>query len=717
MRSLNKFSKTIDIKLVEEKYYFPGQTIKGFVNVHPKNPTRTNHIVVKFTGEVALSVKEKDALSLFQKTKIIQLAGDEEQTKCYIMEAKLHSFPFEFVVPDDIQLPSAMEVNKKVRIRYTLSALHDKPMVPESLCPKAEYPVHILEFIDINDDKYRIPQNKSSQVLLPLSKPMNLCGVWAFLPRCGFTRGDIVPLSLIIHHYEPFYLTQAIDITLIRTVEIRNGKNLQVKEDILKSTTCDIQITDPHHFSQTMKRQLLIPTSTPPSIDFKNNLLRIQYKVRICTRFIKLPPIEDKRSSYQQNGHCIVDIPIVIGTWPRASIPIDDDDDDDDAMTMEDADFIDVANNSVSGSESIIYHGDHSSIVSGDDRLRLSQQHIDRLRGTPTTESSSGNSSSSTIRPITKSTSPTTINNDSMTRSDSIASKSSSTSYASYASYQSNQSWGTSSASLSRNTSLSTTVSIPESCKSNTAIINNRPMPHSETIMASPTSPCFTNTNNNKYVSSVSSQHRGSDPTGAATIQSQQQYPVLVGPSPMKYQKHQSMIFPSQQHVSNGNSPSTIRFSTSNINLSGVSCPPTPTEPTNTRLPLSPSPSLYHHRRSSSSFWPSSNNKLPESSPVSLSPRFPQSPTMSNAILLQPITNNHTKTTSALAPTKTIHVPPHDELDTRHTVHQDLNTNDDDDNDDDDDDEEDDFLTIVKRKQEQALLEESTRLHMTEMKI
>jgi hypothetical protein len=60
---------------------------------------------------VALSVKEKDALSLFQKTKIIQLAGDEEQTKCYIMEAKLHSFPFEFVVPDDIQLPSAMEVS------------------------------------------------------------------------------------------------------------------------------------------------------------------------------------------------------------------------------------------------------------------------------------------------------------------------------------------------------------------------------------------------------------------------------------------------------------------------------------------------------------------------------------------------------------------------------------------------------------------------------
>lgn len=36
--------------------------------------------------------------------------------------------------------------------------------------------------------------------------------------------GDIVPLSLIIHHYEPLHLTQAIDITLIRTVEIRNGK-------------------------------------------------------------------------------------------------------------------------------------------------------------------------------------------------------------------------------------------------------------------------------------------------------------------------------------------------------------------------------------------------------------------------------------------------------------------------------------------------------------
>ncbi|KAI8338738.1 hypothetical protein BC941DRAFT_423801 [Chlamydoabsidia padenii] len=691
MLSLRKSFKTIEIKIVEEKYFFPGQTIKGLVNIHPKSPTKTTHIVVKFTGEVTLSVKDKATLTLFQQTKIVNLIQDEEQVKCYIMEPKLHTFPFEFVVPDDIQLPSTMEFNKKARIRYTLSALHDKPMVPESLCPKTEYPVHILEFIDIDDNKYRIPQDKYSQMLLPKSNPTNQCGVRVLLPRYGFTRGDIVPLSLTIYYFEPFCLKQAIDINLIRTVEIRNGKSIQFKEDILKSTKCDIEINDPLHPSQTMKRQLLIPTSTPPTIEFRGNLLRIQYKVRICVQLVNPSLIQqqqrDNKKAPQQNDHCTVDIPIVVGTWPRAAIPIDDDDDDDDGytdnmnnnMTMEDTDFIDISN-SASGSDS-----EYGSVISrNSNSIHLAQQRFGSLRGSPMTESSSGNSSSSTIRPIIKSTS-----NNLMNRSDSVNSKGSIHSYASYSSYQSNQSWGNSTASLSRNTSLSTTVSIPEPYHCNNTTNTITALPETITVSASP---CFNTKNNNKYISSLS-QHRGSDPTGMTTTQStsiqhrhslngQQQYPVLVGPSSLKYQKHQSMIFSTQSSPSD----SSNRFSASDINLTRSSSPPI----------ASPTSS---HRRLSSSTCISKSKSM---SPIPLSPLSPLSPTISNAILLQPVDTIRKETTI-----KTIHVPTHEESACR----QDLDLEDE------DDDEEDDFLTIMKRKQEQILLDERTRLHMTEMKI
>ncbi|CAO3577107.1 unnamed protein product [Absidia cylindrospora] len=751
MLGINKSSKTMDIKLVEEKYYFPGQPIKGFVIVQPKSHTKTNHITLKFTGEVALSLKEKDAICLFQKTKVINVAPyDEQQLKPVIMEPKLHSFPFEFVVPGDIQVPSTMEFNKKARIRYTLSAVHDKPMVPESLCPKAEYPVHILEFIDTNDAKYRVPQDKISKMFLPISNPVNLCSIRASLPRYGFTRGDIVPLSLIIHHFEPFVLPQAIDISLIRTVEIRNNKNNQVKEDILKSTTCDIEINDTPHYSQAIKRQLLIPTSTPPSINFRNDMLQIQYKVRICTQFTMPSPNQHQ----QEKKTCNVDIPIVVGTWPRAAIPIDDDDDDDDDYqndtTMEDTDFIDITG-SISDSEGNYHHDYSNSGIISDDRnsntIHFSQQQLDRLRSTSTTESSSANSSSSTIKLTAKLSSlpspphaeVTTINNnDVICRSDSLASKASSKSYSSYSSYRSSQSWETSSASLSRNTSLSTNISLPDSCKTTSAIAAAETPSSSasspETILMTASPSCFNtatsinnNKNNNKYVSPFS-QHRGSDPTGMATHspiqqrhsfynqerrqqqhqqQQHQQYPVLVGPSPSKYRKHQSAIFPS----SNSTTTSTASVYHQHCRSSSMS-------------------SSFYDQCSSSSFSLTSCRSVPVPAPTQL-----LSPTSTDTILLQPVgdddgyhhdnevktvISNNNKKEHVLIGTTT-QPSPYDEPSQhqhRHHLGLDLELDEEEDDDDDDDDEDDDdFLTIVRRKQEQTLLDERTRLHMAEMKI
>ena len=76
------------------------------VTIHPKSPTKTNHITLRFTGEVFLSIKDKETITLFQKTETIAVANDGAKT--HVLDAKQHNYDFEFVVPDD--LPSAMEV-------------------------------------------------------------------------------------------------------------------------------------------------------------------------------------------------------------------------------------------------------------------------------------------------------------------------------------------------------------------------------------------------------------------------------------------------------------------------------------------------------------------------------------------------------------------------------------------------------------------------------
>lgn len=95
-------------------------------------------------------------------------------------------------------------------------------------------------------------------------------------------------------------------------------RNTATTEDILKVVKQDVKIIGPYNFSQSTTCQLMIPTSTPPTIRFKDKTLHIHYKVRVRVRLGKA---ENTTSS-------TLEMPFVVGTWPRADIPIDDDDDD-----------------------------------------------------------------------------------------------------------------------------------------------------------------------------------------------------------------------------------------------------------------------------------------------------------------------------------------------------------------------------------------------------
>ncbi|KAI8087881.1 uncharacterized protein B0P05DRAFT_464838 [Gilbertella persicaria] len=285
MLSRHLTNKILDIRLEEEKFYFPGETIQ-----------------------------EKEYNTLFQKTLALSVYPNSTTPKQTTLDATEHSFPFEFIVPKSSDLPSSMEFGKKGHIRYTIRAVLDRPMVPESLCPKTDYIVSLLEYIDIEQPQFKVPQEKSQDIMLPKAKYNQKCMLRASMPRLGFTRGDIVPLKVTIDHFTSYERKHGVTVDLVRTVEIRTTRHTIFKEAVLKSTPYDMHIT---HQQQAITCQILIPTSTPPSIRYKDKVLRFHYKVRISADFGK-------------KVVCTLDLPIVIGTWPRAAVPIDDDDEDED---------------------------------------------------------------------------------------------------------------------------------------------------------------------------------------------------------------------------------------------------------------------------------------------------------------------------------------------------------------------------------------------------
>lgn len=103
-----KQNSSFYITLNEERYWFPGDCIRGRVTLHLQKPCKTASIRVCLWGKVTTIIKDrKEEFPLFQKEILaFQMPGG----KSTVLEARVHSFPFEFVLPTDLQLPSFTEV-------------------------------------------------------------------------------------------------------------------------------------------------------------------------------------------------------------------------------------------------------------------------------------------------------------------------------------------------------------------------------------------------------------------------------------------------------------------------------------------------------------------------------------------------------------------------------------------------------------------------------
>jgi hypothetical protein len=83
----------------------------GSVIISPKTPIKASSIHLTFTGQVTVTLKEKETITLFRdsKTVIINAANTLKPTT---LDTKQHSFPFEFTVPNQFALPSSIQVQR-----------------------------------------------------------------------------------------------------------------------------------------------------------------------------------------------------------------------------------------------------------------------------------------------------------------------------------------------------------------------------------------------------------------------------------------------------------------------------------------------------------------------------------------------------------------------------------------------------------------------------
>jgi hypothetical protein len=101
-------------------------------------------------------------------------------------------------------------------------------------------------------------------------------------------------------------------------------------EEPVKTIKCDINVTSANNLTQTICEQILIPPTTPPTIDSNGRLMQVQYKIVVTaelsdvTKNSLLSKLKTGNTDMQSSLHVAsLHLPIKLGTVPFASMPID----------------------------------------------------------------------------------------------------------------------------------------------------------------------------------------------------------------------------------------------------------------------------------------------------------------------------------------------------------------------------------------------------------
>ncbi|KAI8329828.1 hypothetical protein BC941DRAFT_518480 [Chlamydoabsidia padenii] len=329
-------NKEFYIELTESRFYFPGDLIKGAVVLNLDTPTKTNHIRVTLTGNVQADNTSKQIL----QTSWFLASSPLNDGKSHVLEAQTHRFHFEFIIPNDSEsarLPSSFRLSSLLGVSYMITAVHDRPFVPERLSSQARKEIRLLEKIDVAQPEYCARGYVYEDVQVSgLSESAPKVRLALTLPCYAVVRGDILPLEIVIKHHQALARPEGIKVHLIRRVYSSKNRErklikLQLRHKLLerksiKSYELDIDITEEEgsQFQQTIHTKLLIPTNTPPTVYEGGGILTVDYSVRVVVNLN-----DSNLTELYHENYIKLESNVVIGTFPKPNLSIDDDDDDD----------------------------------------------------------------------------------------------------------------------------------------------------------------------------------------------------------------------------------------------------------------------------------------------------------------------------------------------------------------------------------------------------
>ncbi|KAI9261987.1 hypothetical protein BY458DRAFT_515510 [Sporodiniella umbellata] len=303
------------IELKEQKYYFPGDHIIGNVVLDLKKQTKTNNIKLTLEGTAEMGGR---TATLYSQSVLI--AEPPMGKKHHTLEPRTHRFPFKFIVPEK-KLPSTLKIPKLLKVKYKIMAVHIRPyMIMDKLCSTATETITILEKINVEADKYQGVYSETRE--LNVNNENKKAKVIAVLEKRAIVKGDTIPIIVTIHHNGVTTRKNGVHVQLLRYVYYGKNKNEVFGPKILSETSADIDFpnadsTKSFRLNLTTPKKTLCPTAEN-SCDF----FKIEYNVKV-----KINLNEENRFKMNRSTDIAhFDMPIVIGTFPKYEVSIEDDD-------------------------------------------------------------------------------------------------------------------------------------------------------------------------------------------------------------------------------------------------------------------------------------------------------------------------------------------------------------------------------------------------------
>lgn len=207
-------------------------------------------------------------------------------------------------------------------ISYTLLATLKRPFVPAPLAPEDTREISVVEKIDVSNPEYDHPVPEQDDQVMVDGTTLTVG-----IPKAAFVRGDIMPVSIKVQCAEDFGKADAIRVALVRRFHLfgKGRRELLGEENAREPIYRDLiaNSDNDHSYESTIK--MFIPPASPPTTGSSGRILRVEYIVQVS---VDMNLARKNDGDWKSSLVVQKELPVIIGTTPRADISIDDEDDE-----------------------------------------------------------------------------------------------------------------------------------------------------------------------------------------------------------------------------------------------------------------------------------------------------------------------------------------------------------------------------------------------------